>query len=132
MVDLADAPINMTLLRRAQSSLPKLTPGLRTHPACLHCRDAARAELLSTLDSVRGKKALVIDPALAGSLTVMVQTSTLKARGTGACLLPRLTRDACRLSTLHVPTSHTRFAPPPCAVFRSTAWTSCSIWSPTR
>jgi hypothetical protein len=29
---------------------------------------------------VRGRKALVIDPALAGPLTLLVQTSVLKAR----------------------------------------------------
>ena len=77
---------------------------------------------------MRGKKALVIDPALAGSLTVLVQTSTLKARGTGSSvgLLCRVdARPVPSLISMYLPLTRASPRPPYVRCFRSTVWTSC-------
>ncbi|CAL5018239.1 unnamed protein product [Urochloa decumbens] len=44
-------------------------------------REQSQKDLLSILKSVRGKKCLVIDPKLAGTLSLIVQTSLLKEYG---------------------------------------------------
>eukprot|EP00833_Pecoramyces_ruminatium_P003611 jgi/Orpsp1_1/1177643/evm.model.c7180000062275.1 len=41
-------------------------------------RDFARKELIDILDSIRGKKSLVIDPAISGSLSLIAEFSLLK------------------------------------------------------
>lgn len=44
-------------------------------------RDQARGELVDALDSIAGKKVLVLDPKLSGPLALIVQTSLLKEHG---------------------------------------------------
>eukprot|EP00897_Mesotaenium_endlicherianum_P000068 jgi/Mesen1/10061/ME000730S09342 len=44
-------------------------------------RDHARAELVDILDSVRGKKVLVLDPKLSGPLALIAQIAVLKEHG---------------------------------------------------
>ncbi|XP_024969403.1 vacuolar protein-sorting-associated protein 33 homolog [Cynara cardunculus var. scolymus] len=44
-------------------------------------RDQSQKELLTILKNIRGKKCLVIDPKLGGSLSLIVQTSLLKEHG---------------------------------------------------
>ncbi|XP_021998491.1 vacuolar protein-sorting-associated protein 33 homolog isoform X2 [Helianthus annuus] len=44
-------------------------------------RDQSQKELLTILKNIRGKKCLVIDPKLGGSLSLVVQTSLLKEHG---------------------------------------------------
>jgi hypothetical protein len=44
-------------------------------------RDFARKELIDILDSIRGKKSLVIDPAISGSLSLIAEFSLLKEHG---------------------------------------------------
>ncbi|XP_025808988.1 vacuolar protein-sorting-associated protein 33 homolog isoform X1 [Panicum hallii] len=50
-------------------------------------REQSQKELLSILKSIRGKKCLVIDPKLAGTLSLVVQTSLLKEYGAELRLL---------------------------------------------
>ena len=45
-------------------------------------REQSQKELLSIIKSIRGKKCLVIDPKLAGTLSLILQTSVLKEYGT--------------------------------------------------
>uniref|UniRef100_A0A453PVI5 Vacuolar protein sorting-associated protein 33-like protein n=1 Tax=Aegilops tauschii subsp. strangulata TaxID=200361 RepID=A0A453PVI5_AEGTS len=45
-------------------------------------REQSQKELLSIIKSIRGKKCLVIDPKLAGTLSLILQTSALKEYGT--------------------------------------------------
>ncbi|KAG5607936.1 hypothetical protein H5410_029428 [Solanum commersonii] len=42
-------------------------------------RDQSLKELITILKNIRGKKCLVIDPKLGGSLSLIVQSSLLKA-----------------------------------------------------
>jgi len=44
-------------------------------------RDQSQKELITILKNIRGKKCLVIDPKLGGSLSLIVQTSLLKEHG---------------------------------------------------
>jgi len=44
-------------------------------------RDFARKELIDILDSIRGKKSLVIDPTISGSLSLIAEFSLLKEHG---------------------------------------------------
>ena len=44
-------------------------------------RDQARKELVDALDSMRGKKVLVLDPKLSGPLALIVQIALLKEHG---------------------------------------------------
>ncbi|KAL7214910.1 hypothetical protein ACSBR1_027153 [Camellia fascicularis] len=44
-------------------------------------RDKSQKELITILKNIRGKKCLVIDPKLGGSLSLIVQTSLLKEHG---------------------------------------------------
>ncbi|ORX57239.1 vacuolar protein sorting-associated protein 33A-like protein [Piromyces finnis] len=44
-------------------------------------RDFARKELIDILDSIRGKKSLVIDPSISGSLSLIAEFSLLKEHG---------------------------------------------------
>ncbi|KAL8251781.1 hypothetical protein R6Q59_035474 [Mikania micrantha] len=44
-------------------------------------RDQSQKELITILKNIRGKKCLVIDPKLGGSLSLVVQTSLLKEHG---------------------------------------------------
>ncbi|CAA2961403.1 vacuolar -sorting-associated 33 homolog [Olea europaea subsp. europaea] len=44
-------------------------------------RDQSQKELINTLKNIRGKKCLVIDPKLSGSLSLIVQSSQLKEHG---------------------------------------------------
>ncbi|KAI3508711.1 hypothetical protein L1887_23723 [Cichorium endivia] len=44
-------------------------------------RDQSQKELITILKNIRGKKCLVIDPKLGGSLSLIVQTSVLKEHG---------------------------------------------------
>ncbi|GJN12098.1 hypothetical protein PR202_ga30345 [Eleusine coracana subsp. coracana] len=50
-------------------------------------REQSQKDLLGILKSIRGKKCLVIDPKLAGTLSLVVQTSLLKEYGTELRLL---------------------------------------------
>jgi len=79
-VDLEGAAINMTAIRCV--SRPRSTRSALTAARS----DLARRELLDALEQSPGKKALVIDASLAGSITLLVQPSVLKARR-GRCLL---------------------------------------------
>lgn len=56
--NLDNAPINLTFLR-----------------------DQSQKELIAILKNIRGKKCLVIDPKLGGSLSLIIQTSILKEHG---------------------------------------------------
>ncbi|KAJ1943069.1 Vacuolar protein-sorting-associated protein 33, partial [Linderina pennispora] len=47
----------------------------------LQLRDILRGELISVLDSIRGSKALVLDPDLSGPLSFIVDFSVLKEHG---------------------------------------------------
>ncbi|KAG0484403.1 hypothetical protein HPP92_008482 [Vanilla planifolia] len=44
-------------------------------------RESSQKELINILKNVRGKKCLVIDPKLGGSLSLLIQTSLLKENG---------------------------------------------------
>lgn len=44
-------------------------------------RDHARKELVDALDSMRGKKVLILDPKLSGPLALIVQIALLKEHG---------------------------------------------------
>uniref|UniRef100_A0A0A9BYD9 Similar to ATVPS33 (Arabidopsis thaliana vacuolar protein sorting 33) n=1 Tax=Arundo donax TaxID=35708 RepID=A0A0A9BYD9_ARUDO len=50
-------------------------------------REQSQKDLLGILKSIRGKKCLVIDPKLAGTLSLVVQTSLLKEYGAELRLL---------------------------------------------
>ncbi|KAJ1555943.1 COP9 signalosome complex subunit 1, partial [Cladochytrium tenue] len=54
-------------------------PSASTAPLAAALRDHARRQLVAVLDSVRGKKALVIDPALSGPLSLFAEYSLLKS-----------------------------------------------------
>ncbi len=48
---------------------------------CHTCRDTARRTVLNVLDSVRGKKALIIETSFAGSLGLITDVQMLKEHG---------------------------------------------------
>ncbi|XP_020261402.1 vacuolar protein-sorting-associated protein 33 homolog [Asparagus officinalis] len=57
-------------------------PNLDNSPLNLaSLREQSQKDLLNILKNVRGKKCLVIDPKLAGSLSLLIQTSLLKESG---------------------------------------------------
>ncbi|XAR72134.1 hypothetical protein NMG60_11018663 [Bertholletia excelsa] len=57
-------------------------PNLDNAPVNLSSiRDQSQKELITILKSIRGKKCLVVDPKLGGSLSLIVQTSLLKEHG---------------------------------------------------
>ncbi|XP_052184512.1 vacuolar protein-sorting-associated protein 33 homolog [Diospyros lotus] len=57
-------------------------PNLENAPINLtSIRDQSQKELINILKNIRGKKCLVIDPKLGGSLSLIVQTSLLKEHG---------------------------------------------------
>ncbi|PKA62742.1 Vacuolar protein sorting-associated protein 33 like [Apostasia shenzhenica] len=57
-------------------------PNLDNSPINLSSiREQSQKELLNILKNVRGKKCLVIDPKLGGSLSLLIQTSLLKENG---------------------------------------------------
>ncbi|KAK8934362.1 hypothetical protein KSP39_PZI014643 [Platanthera zijinensis] len=58
-------------------------PNLDNSPLNLSAiRERSQKELINILKNVRGKKCLVIDPKLGGSLSLLIQTSLLKDNGT--------------------------------------------------
>ncbi|KAK1627348.1 hypothetical protein QYE76_001663 [Lolium multiflorum] len=57
-------------------------PNLDNSPLNLNAlREQSRKDLLNIVDSIRGSKCLVIDPKLAGTLSLILQTSVLKEYG---------------------------------------------------
>ncbi|KAI5648597.1 hypothetical protein M9H77_34602 [Catharanthus roseus] len=57
-------------------------PNLDNAPINLsYIRDQSQKELITILKNIRGKKCLVIDPKLSGSLSLIVQSSLLKEHG---------------------------------------------------
>lgn len=57
-------------------------PGLDNAPINLsYIRDQSQKELIMILKNIRGKKCLIIDPKLSGSLSSIVQSSVLKEHG---------------------------------------------------
>ncbi|KAM7265316.1 hypothetical protein ACFE04_002999 [Oxalis oulophora] len=57
-------------------------PNLENSPLNLKLiREQSQRELLNILKNIRGKKCLVIDPKLSGSLSLLIQTSLLKEQG---------------------------------------------------
>jgi hypothetical protein len=57
-------------------------PNLDNSPLNLKfIREQSQRELLNILKNIRGKKCLVIDPKLSGSLSLIIQTSLLKEHG---------------------------------------------------
>lgn len=66
-------------------------PNLENAPINLtSLRDQSQKELIAILKNIRGKKCLVIDPKLGGSLSLVIQTSILKENGVE---LRHLTKD---------------------------------------
>ncbi|XP_050384792.1 vacuolar protein-sorting-associated protein 33 homolog [Argentina anserina] len=57
-------------------------PNLDNAPLNLtHLREQSQKELVNLLKNIRGKKCLVIDPKLSGSISLIIQTAILKEQG---------------------------------------------------
>ncbi|KAA8534431.1 hypothetical protein F0562_031948 [Nyssa sinensis] len=69
-------------LRDFEREIMAQIPNLENAPLNLTAlRDQSQKELINILKNIRGKKCLVIDPKLGGSLSLIVQTSLLKEHG---------------------------------------------------
>ncbi|XP_044460658.1 vacuolar protein-sorting-associated protein 33 homolog isoform X1 [Mangifera indica] len=74
-------------LKRSSTSMAQI-PNLDNAPINLKSiREQSQRELVNILKNIRGKKCLVIDPKLSGSLSSIVPTSTLKEYGIELWLL---------------------------------------------
>lgn len=72
------APLGAAAAAAAAQHLHPLLPGA--------CRDAARRALLDLLDSIRGRKALVLEAAFASPLGLVADALTLKEHGVEVCV----------------------------------------------
>ncbi|KAM0057947.1 putative Sec1-like superfamily, Sec1-like, domain 1 protein [Helianthus debilis subsp. tardiflorus] len=77
----ATVPLQRPTVYQKSGEFMAQIPNLQNGPINFtSIRDQSQKELLTILKNIRGKKCLVIDPKLGGSLSLVVQTSLLKGR----------------------------------------------------